>query len=378
MRRISSWYQCKIDQKVKRINFDYRVYKEPIFFGRLIFVNLFKKKKSGKGSNNILIVNVCLVGEFATSLPALRDFIMRNPDKKIDLVVSPPLKPLAEKIIGVRHIFTASSVYGREEEKSIAGKQHFDAYEKIIVMRISGDAYRMIRSVSAHKIETGLRQFIAYALHLFKGLVIGQTPKRWSDVNFAMLGGTVRDIPFQEVLHLEQEDHLAKRFPVLSRLEKKIVIHTGASWIMNFWNNDNWIELLKKLNELDRFTFIFTGTKKDENDFKYISSRLDFPIYPLIDLDLAELMFLLRTSDYFIGIDSGPRNLAHVADLPSITILGPGPHMYTPPNTRDIVLDQSGGRGFYQRFFYKNKNSFIDKTRPEDVYKAFKENIYQQ
>jgi ADP-heptose:LPS heptosyltransferase len=112
----------------------------------------------------------------------------------------------------------------------------------------------------------------------------------------------------------------------------------------------------------------------DTTDYESIAASLPFKMYSLIDAaDWLALVLAFRLGDYFIGIDSGPRNLAHLADLPSITLLGPGPHMYTPPNPRDIILDHSNGRGLYQRFFHKKKSCFIDKITPTEVVDAFKE-----
>src|SRR6185436_8374098 len=98
-----------------------------------------------------------------------------------------------------------------------------------------------------------------------------------------------------------------------------------------------------------------------------------FPSHVLAgELSWIDLVLLFRLADYFIGVDSGPRNIAHMTDLPSITLLGPGPHMYTPPNPRDVVLDRSGGRGFLERFFPSKTNRYIDRISVDDVVKAFR------
>jgi ADP-heptose:LPS heptosyltransferase len=81
-------------------------------------------------------------------------------------------------------------------------------------------------------------------------------------------------------------------------------------------------------------------------------------------------MLVLRECDYFIGVDSGPRNLAHVADLPSVTLLGPAPHMFAPSNPRDIVIDHSGGRKVYDRIFCQDK-PLIETITPLEVRDAF-------
>ena len=80
---------------MNKVNFNYlHIFDEiPIFCG-LILANMFKKKQAD-GSDKILIINTCLIGEFAASLPAMHDFMQRNRGEIIDLLVSPPIKPLA-------------------------------------------------------------------------------------------------------------------------------------------------------------------------------------------------------------------------------------------------------------------------------------------
>ena len=69
--------------------------KEPYLILKTLFL---RRDKSLKKTNRVLIVNAALVGDFMTSLPALATFIKNNKNVKIDLMVSPPIKELAEKI----------------------------------------------------------------------------------------------------------------------------------------------------------------------------------------------------------------------------------------------------------------------------------------
>ena len=81
-------------------------------------------------------------------------------------------------------------------------------------------------------------------------------------------------------------------------------------------------------------------------------------------------MLILRLSDYFIGIDSGPRNMADIANLPNIGLLGPGPKFFMPMNKDSIVIDKSNCR-CTQLFCYK-KETCMQKIKVDDVLKGFK------
>ena len=356
---------------MSKINFDYlNIFKEPPLMCAALVRQFFKRKESANG--RALVVNTSLIGEFAASLPALREFIAAHPGKEVDLLVSPPLKLLAERIHGVHHVYTAKSVFDRAAEEHPQHSPVSGSYEHVVVMRISPDSYRTLAAVVTKHLKTSLLPMTAYGLHMGWRLLVGKTPKSWREVNFEMLGSAPKDIPFEEIFDFTDEDYaqLQKEVP-LAALPNKLIIHTGASWVTNRWSNNNWVELLRTLHPLG-YEIIFVGSNRDKADYDFIASQLDFPIHSQIEqMSLVQLVLLLRKSQYFIGVDSGPRNFAHVCDLPSITLLGPGPHMYTPPNPRDITLDRSGGRGLYQRFVGKKNNLFINRITPQDVADAF-------
>ena len=323
---------------------------------------VIRKEKKGDYKDRILIVNPCLVGEFTASIPAIVDFIQRNNGKKIDIVVSAPLKVLAEKIIDVNNVYVAQSVFKRSSEVLNDQRQVLLGYEKIILLRASHGVYNFLKKVSAQNVKTGACIYARYAFHLLSSIILRRTPKQWRTVNFEMLGGAPREIPFDEMFELSIENR---------KNGKKIIIHTGSSWPMMYWEKENWIELLKKINALENFEFIFIGAGKDIDDYNYISANLKFKTHSVISqMNLLELVLLMRTVDYFIGVDSGPANMAHLANLRSIVIFGPGPHMYIPSDPNDIMIDKSNGRGLYQRFFLKKKG-FIQMISVEEVFQAF-------
>jgi len=342
-----------------KINLDYfNVFKEPALFAALIARHAFTRKTAPK-SNAVLIVNPCLIGEFAASAPALYEFTRKHKGTEIDLLVSPMLKSLAQHITGVRAVYTAQSVFARE-------------YKKVIVLRISSDAYRILGAIKTARVQTALPHFIRYGIHLIWNLFRGKAPKSWREVSFAILNEVPRDMPFDDIFSISSEEYArVLALPALQAGREKVVIHTGASWPMMRWEKERWIELLQRINALGLFEFIFVGAERDIEDYEYISSRLKFKTYSVISqINLFELVLLLRSADYFIGIDSGPANMAHLADLQSVTILGPGPHMFMPSNANDIVVDKSNGRGIYQRFFLK-KNGFMQKITVDEVYQSF-------
>lgn len=365
--------------KERKVNLDYlNLYQEIPLFCALIASSLLRSKPCQE-TGRVLIVNTCLIGEFAASIPAIRDYIERHDETTVDLIVSPPLKQLAEKIRGVRNVYVAKSLYGRNNEKRGIAEQEFDAYDTIFVMRISRDAFRLIRKISTSKIRTGLREYAGYALHLWGSLLNRKSPKQWRELNFEMLGEETREMSFDEIFDFSESEHAdIAQLAELQTEKKKIIIHTGAGWIMKKWKNEKWVALLEMLHQLGEFRFIFVGGGEDASDYEAISSQLSFPTYSLIGkINLLQLLLVLRQGDCFIGTDSGPKNMAHLVDTRSLTIFGPGPHFYLPWSNHDIAIDKSRGRGLYQMFFYK-KHGFIDEVTVDDVYEAFKNVLWKQ
>jgi len=327
--------------------------------------------KSKKVENNkTLLVVPCLIGEFAAAVPAIFDYIERNKNKSVDLLVTPALLDLAGSIRGVNNVYVTKSVYGREFGYVSHNEKVFGDYYEILVLRASQKAYLLIKNINAEKLTTALFFMIRQSLNLWKSLIFRTQPKNWRTVNFEILGGKESEIDFEKMINIS-DDKNTEVESVIDNQKKNIMIHTGVNWPMKHWPKENWLELIKAINKLDSYNFIFVGAKEDVEDFNYISSNLDFNCNSLISkTGILQLVKVMSKSDYFIGIDSGPANLAHLVGLRSITIFGPGPHMFMPTNPKDIVVDKSEGKGFVQMYFVK-ETGFINKITPNEVFQAF-------
>jgi ADP-heptose:LPS heptosyltransferase len=194
-------------------------------------------------------------------------------------------------------------------------------------------------------------------------------------VDFKILDLPYRNVTFKEIFNFNEDDYKKiRKLPSLKTRNKIIIIHTGPVWIMRAWENKKWADLIKKINSSGKYRFIFVGTGKAKKDFEEISKKLDFKVYSLIDkVNIKELMIVLRLSNYLIGVDSGPRNMAHLADLRSITLFGPAASgaIYMPWSKKDIVIDKSNGGGAYEALFYQKKG-YIHKITVNEVLEAFK------
>ncbi len=334
--------------------------------------NLFKSAVPAKGK--ILVIDTCIIGDFLATLPALRMFI-ETTGCKVDLLVSPPLKSLAESIRGVDRVFTAKSVYTRRIEQNEDAQPLSKEYGHVLVLRISPDAYRLLDGIKYSSIRTYDIPFFKYFGHLIKNTLLKKDVKQWREINYEMIGmkepGNRRG--FDDIFEFRDEDYAGvSQLTELRGSAKKILLHAGSGWKIKLWENGKWIELLKKINKTGDFRFIFIGGGDFEaKSFKHIQENLDFNVYSLINrTDLRETMLAMRLCDYFIGIDSGPRNMAHLADLRSISMLGPAPKNFMPVNGEDIVIDKFDC--ICKSLFYLHKISGMQKISADEVFDSFK------
>ncbi len=360
-----------IKMKNKFFNNDY--FKSTLEETSLIRLCASRIKKVDCQNNRVLIIIPCLMGEFVALLPAIFDFQERNKSKTIDMVVSSPLKALAERISFVSNVYVAKSVAGRENEFNIKNDLSEEPYQEVIIIKASKDALNnIIPNIKAGKVKNTANLTTKYGYNLIKSAILRREPIQWRSFAFSLFASTPREVYFKDIFNFTEEEY--KSYPKVEGLDekrKKIIIHTGGSWYMQRWHLDRWAELLKKINKSGDFDLIFIGQEKEMKDYEYISSRLDFKIFSVISkINSAELLLLMNSSDYFLGIDSGPGNLAHLIGLRSLMIYGPGPHIYMPTDKNDIVISKSRGRGIYQQFFFKKK-SFISKITVDEVHEAF-------
>ena len=94
-----------------------------------------------------------------------------------------------------------------------------------------------------------------------------------------------------------------------------IAVCPATTWEAKHWNFDYWKELIERLG--NKYTFIFTGTAKDNQLIEYISNGNNK--YNLAGkTNLLELCEVFRRSDLVISLDSGSTHLAWATQVPKI------------------------------------------------------------
>ncbi len=86
--------------------------------------------------------------------------------------------------------------------------------------------------------------------------------RQWREVNFEIVGieEPEKKMEFDDIftVSLEEYDHVRKLLDNLGN-RKRVIIHTGSGWHVKLWDNEKWIDAIKKINKLGEFDFIFIG-----------------------------------------------------------------------------------------------------------------------
>lgn len=326
-----------------------------------------------KEARSILIVNNGLIGEFVASLPALRHLLDQTA-ADVDLIVSPPLAPLARGMLGIRTVFSSRSVYRRDTEALNAREGSFRRYDCVVVLQLSHDTYTALKDVGYKRIKLALWAYLKYLAHVSRHLAEKTGLKQLEEVLCEVLEvRRTRKVEFGDVFRFLSGDYeKAARFSFLEDAAgNKIIIHTGSGWQAKLWRNERWVELLKAIHASGNFKFVFVGgTDKEAQDFQDISRQLPFAVYSLVKkVDTRELALVMKHSACFVGVDSGPRHIAHLLGLPSVCLLGPGPKIYEPRDRNAVVIDRSECR-CTNLFCFKSERC-MDRIGVNDVLTGF-------
>ena len=297
------------------------------------------KPRTVSSPQTVLIVNCCLIGDFIVSLPAITDFIREHSSAQIDLLISPSVAPLARRLRGVRRVYAARSVFfGRDTELGDCDQRLAPSYDQVVVLRLSEPSRRLLATTRYRAIRTYLLPFLRYGFHL--AVRPSMQVKQLSEFDFEVFGKFGRH---EKHLCADEIFDFTDVPAVDAPAGRTVLVHTGSDSRVHLWPLDKWLALLENLHELGDISFVFVGgTEEEQGFFDEISRRLSFPLQSVIRrYDLLELLMLMRVSNLFVGVDSGPRHLAHLVDLPSVSLLGPGPKSFQPLNRNATVIDET-------------------------------------
>ena len=119
-----------------------------------------------------------------------------------------------------------------------------------------------------------------------------------------------------------------------SKNNNQIIIGIGSSGPTKKWPTENYIELIKKINDKNIKFYLAGGNNEIENQIanKIINEIKENRIDSLCSLSIEEIMPIINSSKLYIGNDTGFMHLSAALNIPAIGLFGDTPLSYAKYN----------------------------------------------
>ena len=304
---------------------------------------------------SILIVEPFQLGD-VVSLSVMFDPLRQSfPDAHIDIFTQPKSKEIFSYDPRVAAVYTCAVPWAKYRKK----RGTFDEWRQFIkalrTLRkqnydVGIDPRGDVRSQIV-MLLAGCRRRIGPLNYLGSNMIIrgslltdsvGVLPAMHRyEINRAVLRPLVGPQTFPMTFPSFQSDTIPAKF--VSRAGKQILVHVGGGWIYKRWKTERWVELINRVGHLNGRHIVLVGSSDEEEVVGEIAKKLDVPHVVCITT-LRELIGLMKGADMFIGLDSGPMNLAVTLGIPSVVLFGPGDsELWFPLGPRDVFFHVRDG-----------------------------------
>jgi len=125
-----------------------------------------------------------------------------------------------------------------------------------------------------------------------------------------------------------------------SKNNNQIIIGIGSSGPTKKWPTENYIELIKKINDKNIKFYLAGGNNEIENQIanKIINEIKENRIESLCSLSIEEIMPIINSSKLYIGNDTGFMHLSAGLNIPAIGLFGDTPLSYAKYNKNILPI----------------------------------------
>jgi ADP-heptose:LPS heptosyltransferase len=332
-----------------------------IFYSKLIervaFLLLipFKKheRKNSDNIKNILLVEPFQMGDVLSLTPLIEPLKNKYNNAKIVVLTKPSSGSILKFDSRISEVLTTDFPWSDYGVKSNKFSRLWNSFSYIFSLRkysfdIGIDTRGDIRS-QIILILAGCKKRIGYTNYLhsninLRGLLLTTKVQKnkwvhryeWNLNVLSSLGFSENELfPAKFPSFIPNKLNLAKESG-----KKNIVLHIGGGWKYKRWDEENWIELIIHLSRIpDQNLFVIAGGgEKDilERIKKLIPEKENI-IFKVTSFE--ELIELIYQCDKFVGLDSGPMNLAVCLNKPVVALFGPGDStMWYPLNSESKFI----------------------------------------
>jgi len=115
-----------------------------------------------------------------------------------------------------------------------------------------------------------------------------------------------------------------------SKNNNQIIIGIGSSGPTKKWPTENYIELIKRINNKNITFYLAGGNNEIENQIanKIINEAKENRVKSLCSLSIEEIMPIIKSSKLYVGNDTGFMHLSAGLNIPAIGLFGDTPLSY--------------------------------------------------
>lgn len=298
----------------------------PIFdvLGYILFLpaRLFRKRIP-ENPKNILVVRLDHIGDFVCTAPVFRNLKERYPDARVTALINSVSKDLAFRNPYIDKVISFSPFHLTRAEDALSLKglmrliKDIKAFDFDLGIETRGDLVSILLMWLG-----AVRYRIGYGItgggFLLNKVCDYDESRHIIDRNLALLKGL--DIPVThrtpEVYFNEQDEDAIERLlsPASGGVHNDglVVIHPFAGAKAKEWPKDNFQKIIEYLKNRGK-DIILVGSDGDGGSFKDVIDMRG-------KLNLPQLACIMKRAGFFIGLDSGPANIAAALGIKTIVI----------------------------------------------------------
>lgn len=290
----------------------------------------------------IIVVKLDHIGDDIIALAAIRKIRSIYPDAQIDLLCGPWAKGMMEAQPEIDDVITYEYFSVRSQLGVTGSNPKLVAK---LIKQLKLNHYDLSIHLRRHEETQGIAAEIAdyclaYSMHPIEDS-ISHSVSMLTDLSFQRPKWSMHDQLLSLVRNLEYEPELDRELTIPLEVVKRakefadsvpqfkanlrIGIHAGAGGDFKQWNPDYFARLCNLIHAMTNAEIILFGGKDEIEINKRILCNVRDK-KRIVDIagqqSLLEYCALVKHVDYFIGNDSGPKHIAGIQGVPTITING--------------------------------------------------------
>lgn len=337
-----------------------------IFFPIIIF-----KKNIPRGPKKILVVRLDHIGDFICTTPLLGNLKRHFPGARITVLINSVSKDLAYRDPNIDKVITFSPLYLARGDKTSTLKGLLRVIKDVrnigfdLGVEPRGDLLSILIMWMG-----GVKYRVGYGItgggFLLNKACKYDRSKHVIERNLALLEALDVPITYRSAeVYFNEKDK--DEIEALARNDNFVVLHPFAGAKAKEWPFDNFQKLIDRLKK-DGRDILLIGSKNDRGAFENV-----------IDLrgkiSLPQLACLISKAGLFIGLDSGPANIAAALNVPSIIICSGTniPQLWIPNNSNvKFIYRDTECRPCENKICPRSQHECMNSITAEGVFEEFR------